>query len=108
MMVSHGNEIDMIRPHAVNYVERKTLNDSLAEFATEQRACLGVSNDPFRCLLYGRQEPETEPLKPRFRNLLIRASPPGLPGGKSPPSRSLIPKLRENFLSRYTLHHTVA
>ena len=66
MMVSHGDEVDIIFPNTVNYVERKTLNDSLAEFAGERRTSLRVSNNPLRCLLDGRQESETQPFKPRL------------------------------------------
>ena len=66
MVVSHGNEVDIILPDTVNYVERKTLNESLAKFASEGRACLRVNNNPFRCLLNGRQESETESVKPRL------------------------------------------
>lgn len=65
-MVSHGDEVDIIFPNTVNYVERKTLNDSLAEFAGERRTSLRVSNNPLRCLLDGRQESETQPFKPRL------------------------------------------
>ena len=62
MLVSHGNEVNIILPDTVNYVERKTLNDSLAEFTSEGCACLPVNNNPFRCLLDG-------PVKPRFIEL---------------------------------------
>jgi len=66
MMVSHGNEIDMIRPHVINYIERETVNDSLAEFAGERGTGLRVSDNSFRCLLDGRQKPEAKPVKPRL------------------------------------------
>jgi hypothetical protein len=77
MMVSHGNEVDIIFPDTINYVERKALNDPLAEFATKRRACLRVSNNPFSCLLDGRQESETESFKPRLieRNRLAHLRP---------------------------------
>jgi hypothetical protein len=69
MAVSDGNEVDMIFPDTVNYAERKTLNDSLAEFAREGRAWLRVNNNPFRRLLNGRQESEAESIKPRLIEL---------------------------------------
>ena len=69
MVVRDRNEVDMIFPDTVNYVERKTLNDSLAKFASEGRARLRVNNNPFRCLLNGRQESKTESVKPRFIEL---------------------------------------
>lgn len=53
MMVSHGNEVDIIFPDTVNYVERETLNDALAELSSKEHACLRVGNNPFRGLLDG-------------------------------------------------------
>ena len=51
MVVSDGKDVDVIFPDTANYAKRKTLNDSLAKFASEGRACLRVNNNPFRCLL---------------------------------------------------------
>lgn len=66
MMVSHSNKINVIGPNAINYVERKTLDDSFAEFAGEGCASLRVSNNPFRCLLDGRQKSQAKPRKSRL------------------------------------------
>ena len=69
MLVSHCDEVNVIFPNTINDAERKTLNDSLAEFAREGHACLRVKNNPFCCLLNGRQESEDESVKPRLIEL---------------------------------------
>jgi hypothetical protein len=53
MMVSHGNEVDIVLPHTINNVVRVTRNDSFTEFAGKRGACLRVDRNPFRCLLDG-------------------------------------------------------
>ncbi len=53
MMVSDGNEVNVILPDPIDDVVGKTRNDPLAEFAGERGACLRVGGNPFRCLLHG-------------------------------------------------------
>lgn len=69
MLVSDGDKVDVIFPNTIDDVVRKTRNDPLSEFTTKGRACLRMRGNPIRCLLDGRQESETEPIKPGFIKL---------------------------------------
>jgi len=69
MMVSDGNEVNVILPDSIDNVIGETRNNPLPEPASKRGACLRVGGNPFRCLLDGRQEPKTEPVKPGFIEL---------------------------------------
>lgn len=53
VMVSDGNEVDVILPNTIDDVVGKTRNDPLAEFAGERGAYLRVDRNPFSCLPNG-------------------------------------------------------
>ena len=69
MLVSDGNKVDMILPDTIDDVVWKARNDPLSEFITKESACFRMRGNPIRCLLDGRQELETEPIKPGFIKL---------------------------------------
>jgi hypothetical protein len=63
MMVRDGNEVNVIPPYSINNVVGEALKDPFSESASERGTCFRVSGNSFRCLLYGRQEPEAKPFK---------------------------------------------
>ncbi len=63
MMVSHGNEVNVILPNSIDDIVGKTRNDPLPESASERGTCFRVDGNPFGCLLYSRQESKAEPVK---------------------------------------------
>jgi len=69
MMVSDGNEVNVILPYSIDNVVGETRNDPFSESASERGTCFRVGGNPFRCLLYGRQEPEAKPFKSGFIKL---------------------------------------
>ena len=69
VMVSDGNEVNVILPNPINDVVGKTPNDPLAESASERGACFRVSENPPRRLFHRCQEPKTKPVKTGFIKL---------------------------------------
>jgi hypothetical protein len=53
MMMSYGNQIDVIVPNMIDDAERIPENDSFAEFSWERGPCFRVERNSFYRLLDG-------------------------------------------------------